>query len=96
MYTAHATPTIKGYHPSAQWARYGTTTIARAATLHELIQKLAQHYGKSWRHKKPMYRDTAHGTVRSGWVVGMRMSEGGEHWLQQDWVFITECKDVEL
>ena len=44
-----------------------------------------------------MYCDMKDGSVkRTGWVVGMRMAEGREKWLQQDWVSIVEIKEVEL
>ena len=97
MYQAIATPTVRGYHPSSKWARYQDTRIAQADTLSDLKKKLASHYGKSWNNKRPMYRDMKDGSVkRTGWVIGMRVVEGGDKWLQQDWVSIVEIKEVEL
>ena len=97
MFEAYATPTVKGYHPSDEWSRYPDVKIATGKTLPELKKKLASHYGKSWNNKRPMYRDMKDGSVkRTGWVIGMRMVEGGDKWLQQDWVSIVEIKEVEL
>jgi len=96
MFEAYATPTVKGYHPSDKWSRYPDVKIATGETLPELKKKLASHYGKSWNNKHPMYCDMKDGrTVRTGWVVGMRIHEGpGEKYLQQDWVSIRECNEV--
>ena len=97
MFEAYANPTVKGYHPSDSWSRYPDVKIATGETLPELKKKLASHYGKRWNNKRPMYCDTKDGSVkRTGWVVGMRMVEGREKWLQQDWVSIVEIKEVEL
>lgn len=97
MYEAYVTPCVKGYGPRTHWQRYEQSKLVSAATLLELRQALAKHYGSSWHNKKPMYCDLKNGkTIRTGWVVGMRMSEGGDKWLQQDWVSVRECKDVEL
>jgi hypothetical protein len=97
MYTARATPCVKGYSPKSQWARYESVKIATADTLIELKQLLAKHYGASWKGKRPMYQDQANGKpIRVGWVVGMRMAEGSDKWLQQDWISISECKPVDL
>ena len=97
MFEAYATPTVKGYHPSNRWSRYPDVKIATGETLPELKKKLASHYGKSWNNKRPMYRDMKDGSVkRTGWVIGMRMAEGRDKWLQQDWVSIVEIKEVEL
>lgn len=96
MFEAYATPTTKSYHPAAAWKRSSQVRIASAETLPELKEKLASFYGRSWKHKKPMYCDMKDGrTVRTGWVVGMRIHEGpGEKYLQQDWVSIRECNEV--
>ena len=97
MFEAYATPTVKGYHPSSEWSRYQDVKIATGETLPDLKKKLANHYGKSWNNKRPVYRDMKDGSVkRTGWVIGMRMAEGRDKWLQQDWVSIVEIKEVEL
>ena len=97
MFEAYATPTVKGYHPSSEWSRYQDVKIATGETLPDLKKKLANHYGKSWNNKRPVYRDMKDGSVkRTGWVVGMRMAEGRDKWLQQDWVSIVEITEVEL
>ena len=97
MYQAMATPTVRGYHPSSKWARYQDTRIAQADTLSDLKKKLADHYGRSWKRKQPMYRDQPDGKpIRVGWVVGMRMVDGRDKWLQQDWVSIVEVREAKL
>ena len=97
MFEAYATPTVKGYHPSSEWSRYQDVKIATGETLPDLKKKLANHYGKSWNNKRPVYRDMKDGSVkRTGWVIGMRMAEGRDKWLQQDWVSIVEITEVEL
>ena len=96
MFKAVATITVKGYHPSSQWSRYNDTVLVRANTRKELLAKLQEHYGKAWRHKKPMYCDMKDGTtVRTGWVVGFRVDNGpGEKYLQHDWVSVVEEQQV--
>lgn len=96
MFKAVATVTTKGYHPSSQWYRYDNTVLAHAGTRKELLTKLQELYGKSWRHKKPMYCDMKDGsTVRTGWVVGFKVDNGpGERYIQQDWVSVIEEQRV--
>ena len=97
MYQAIATPTVRGYHPSSKWTRYQDAQIAQADTLPNLKKKLADHYGRNWKRKQPMYRDQPDGKpIRVGWVVGMRMVDGRDKWLQQDWVSIVEVKEAKL
>ena len=97
MFEAYASPTVKSYHPTSQWSRYPDSKIASAETLRELREKLSQHYGRSWKNKRPMYCDMKDGsTKRTGWVVGMRMQDGSDKWIQQDWVSVVEIKPVYL
>jgi outer membrane receptor for ferrienterochelin and colicin len=100
MFEAHIIMTEKSYSPKAQFSCFGEDKI-HAMSLTELKQELAKRYGASWKHKVPMYRDKQDGsTVRCGWVVGFRASDWShspvQKWLQQDWVSIRECKEVEL
>lgn len=96
-YTAHSTWTRKGYHKSANWQHVGQETIA-ADTHRELIDKLKDKYGKSWNHKKPIYRDRPNAEpVRCGWVVGFRVEDqdrsardGVYRCLEQDWITFSE------
>lgn len=101
MYTAHITMTGKGYHPKDRWSTFHEEKVT-AWTLAELKDKLKERYGKSWTHKRPMYRDKTDGsTVRCGWVVGFRTysyesSQGPRHaCLQQDWISLSECQPIE-
>ena len=97
MYTAHITLTRKGYERGAQWMQVNRETLY-AETLTELKQDLKSRYGKSWKNKRPTYRDKKDGTtVRSGWVVGFREEQqdrsavdGVYRCIGQDWVCITE------
>lgn len=91
--------TGKGYSPTAQWSRFGNDKV-HASSLKELKEKLSERYGKSWKHRRPMYRDKADGsTVRAGYIVGFRADDTGRFpvakWIQQDWVSFTECKPIE-
>ncbi len=102
MFTAHIIMTGKGYHPKAQWTTFHSEEI-HAPTLPDLKAKLIDRYGKSWKHKRPMYCDLKNGgTVRRGWVVGFRTydyesSQGPRHAvLQQDWISLSECTPVNL
>lgn len=100
MYTAHITMTGKGYSSKEEWSVFAEDIVS-AVTLTALTTKLVERYGKSWKHKKPMYRDTKdRGTIKIGWVIGFHAADWSHspvtRWRQQDWVSITECKDVEL
>ena len=99
MYTAQIVMTGKGYHPREKFSGFGEDQVS-APTLKELKERLAERYGNSWKHKVPMYRDKTDGsTVRVGWLVGFRASDWSHSpvskWIQQDWVSIRECKQVE-
>ena len=94
MYQANITVTYRGYHPTAEWTR-GENEQVQAETLAELKTELIKRYGRSWRHKRPMYRDRKNGPpVQTGWVVGRRMQDIDWKYLQQDWISITEEKEA--
>ena len=99
MYTAHITMTGKGYHPKDRWSTFHEEKIT-AWTLESLKEKLKERYGKSWKHKRPMYCDKKDGsTVRCGWVVGFHNADLShapvDKWIQQDWISLSECNPIE-
>lgn len=96
MYKAYIQMTGKGYSPSAKWSIFGEDKIS-ANSLKELKGVLADRYGKSWKHKKPMYCDKKDGsTMQTGYVIGFRADEGpANKWIQQDWVSFVECNPIE-
>ena len=72
-----------------------------AKTMKEMRRLLAERYGKSWKHRSPVYRDKVDGSViHIGYVVGYRNADYShapvEWWYQQDWISFKECKDVVL
>ncbi len=96
MYVAYISITTKSYARGAQWYRVHEDKET-ADTLPELKKKLQSRYGKSWKHKKPMYCDTKTNTVRTGWIVGFRAEDqdrsapdGTYRYLEQDWVSIRQ------
>lgn len=95
MYKAYIQMTGKSYRPGSQWLSFGDGKLS-ADSLKELKAKLAEKYGKSWKHRKPMYCDKKDGsTVRTGYVVGFRADEGSSNkWIQQDWISFAECNPI--
>ena len=95
MIQVHISMTGKGYHPSSEWRRFAddTRTFPDMATAKAWLK---EQYGKCKR--VPMFRDTAEGTKRIGYVYSFRADDIShvpvEKWLQQDWVSFYEGKEV--
>lgn len=88
------TRTSKGYSPKSQWMQVDKDR-KRFADMAEAREWLKSEYGSSKR--RAMYRDTREGaTIRCGYVIGFRDSDGRDKWLQQDWIEFQECTTINL
>jgi hypothetical protein len=93
----HITPTGKGYHPDSDWQHLSERPeIVEVEDVKAAQAYIRDRYGKAKR--QPMYRDTASGTVKCGYVVGFRNADWShspvEHWLQQDWIELREVQPI--
>ena len=105
MIELHITMTGKGYSPKAAWECFANE-VKRFEDIAAAKVWLAEHYGKCRR--VPMYCDVKAGpddpgfsrTVRAGTIYCFRNADWShapvEKWMQQDWVSVSECKDLNI